>query len=304
MELVPLGTERVALEASIEATGKIGRRAGADALRALGNLVAIARRSGDGQIVAFATPTLGGADNVDDYLHSVRKRYGFATPLLAPSELLRLTYLAAQNELDVGDAPVTIAHLGDSTLELGHGAFGRTPHAETLALGVARLHRAFGACETGFPTDDVGALFSLVRLSCGPASRALDEFGRAPLVVASEHVTAVCDVARTWGYVDDDSTSLGRLALHALVPEILAASPATLCRLGVDPLRAPLVGTAAVILDALADLLGQREIRFTRSGAREGLALEALAMREHAEVADGAIGAANANVSRARWSRR
>ena len=124
---------------------------------------------------------------------------------------------------------------------------------------------------------DSGALFSLVRLCAGPACRRLRAWGNPALVVGSENAKAVRTVARSWGYLDTDSNDLCRLSLHALVPEILDAAPESLCALGIDASRSSLVGTAAVVIDALADLLGQREVRFADFGVAEGAALTRLA---------------------------
>jgi hypothetical protein len=81
------------------------------------------------------------------------------------------------------------------------------------------------------------------------------------------------DVAIQLGYLESDASGLCRLALHAMIPELLAMPVDAICELGLDPERANLVGTTAVVVDALADLLGEREVRFTTSGVVDGAAL-------------------------------
>jgi exopolyphosphatase/pppGpp-phosphohydrolase len=145
--------------------------------------------------------------------------------------------------------------------------------AESLPIGIVRLHRAYGETESGLLQADSSALFGLTRLCGGPACRRLRDMGATRLVFGSENATTLRDVAIQLGYLEPDSNSLCRLALHALVPEILAMPTDEICALGVDPERANLVGTTAVVADALADLLGEREVRFTTSGVVEGAAL-------------------------------
>jgi exopolyphosphatase/pppGpp-phosphohydrolase len=278
LTLVDAATERVALETNPDAQGGVfGRRATADAQRALARLLAIARQRGAAEpLVAVASPALGPASEVVDLLGSIRRRFGVTVNLLSPTDGARFVYSAVRREMPELDGSVAVACLSDATLDFAVGN-GERAFTQSLSLGVARLHRAYGATESGLLPADAGALFALVRLSGGPMARTLRELGDHALVAVSENVDAVRRVAREWGYLEPGATSLDRLSLRALVTELLAATPAALYRLGIEPKRAALSGTTAVVLDALSDLLGQRHVHLSDASIRRGVAIETLA---------------------------
>jgi exopolyphosphatase/pppGpp-phosphohydrolase len=272
-----LVSEPVALDASIDATGGIGSRAWADALRLAGKLIAKGRRAAQsGHVVALAPHGLGGAENAHGFALAVRRRFGAQLAVVPVADTAQLAYRAAHHELDAGSSAVAAIHVGDLTIDFTAGSGATNDFFESMSLGVVKLHRAYGATDSGFLATDAGALFSLIRLCGGPACRKLRDWGDVAPVFGSENAAAVRDVARAWGYMDRASTSLERLALHALVPEILSAPPD---RLGVDPRRASSVGTTAVVIDALSDVFGLRDVRIASLGVLEGAALEVLAPR-------------------------
>jgi exopolyphosphatase/guanosine-5'-triphosphate,3'-diphosphate pyrophosphatase len=269
-------SERVGLDASIDATGGIGRRTWGDALHTLGKLLEVARRRAQfDPLVVIAPHALGAAHNASAFVDAARRRFGVGITLLSQADSARLVYLGVRAGAPEVTGTAVVAYLDDAVLDVAAGSGADSDWSHTLTLGVQRLHAAYAARGVGLRLAEATALFGLVRLCAEPTSRRIREQGEARLVVASENAVAVRDVARAWGFLEDDATSLGRMALHALVPEILAAAPSSLCRLGIEPFRASVVGTTAVVLDALADLMGQREVYFSESGVREGVVLQA-----------------------------
>lgn len=273
LEVLEHVTERVALDSSIEATGSIGRRARADALRTFGRFVSMARKRRPSQRILAVAPRTT-ADNLEDFFEAVWRRYGVTVDVLSVDRMARLTYRAVRHELATTPSSIVVAHLGNTILNLAWGSGAHCDAVKGLSLGVERLHHAHGNGAHGTLADSGRAgLFTLTRLCGGPVARRLQLGGGHALVVCSDHAAALREVARAWGYLEADEVTLGRIVLHALVSEVLSVPLSSLCRLGLDPRRAALVGTTAVILDGLADLLGQREVRFARYGLREGLAL-------------------------------
>jgi exopolyphosphatase/guanosine-5'-triphosphate,3'-diphosphate pyrophosphatase len=274
LEVEALESERVAIDASIEATGSIGRRTWADALQTLGKLLDVARRrSKASEIFAIAPRGLRSADNGDAFLDAARRRFGIDVELLSTADSARLAYAGVRGAAPDLRGRVAVAHLDDGALDVASGTATSCEWAQTLSLGVQRLHTSY-ALSGVLERDEATALFELVRLCAEPLGQRVSSDGTTRLAVASENALAVRDVARAWGFLEDDTDALGRVALHALVPEILAASPSSFCRLGIEPFRANTVGTSAVILDALADLLRQREVVFSSAGLCEGAAVE------------------------------
>jgi exopolyphosphatase/pppGpp-phosphohydrolase len=277
---VRVASEPVSIETSVDASGAIDRTSWADAMRALGRLVTQAEQAGANHgIIGVAPHALGGAGNGEAFVGAVRRRFGIAVMLLSSAESVRLSYGASRMELRDARSASALIHVGDATIDVAAGAGGACDMVDVLPLGIHRLHRAYDATERGLRLQDSSALFSLTRLCGGPACarlRGLGQWGATRVVFGSDNARAIWNIARLWGYAEPDSASLDRVALHALVPEIIAAGPSALLDLGVDSVKASWVGTTAVVIDALADLLALREIRFTSGGVAEGVALDVL----------------------------
>jgi exopolyphosphatase/pppGpp-phosphohydrolase len=286
LQVITEAVERVGIDASLDATGHIGRRSWADGLRAFGRLSTAARRwSRSGEVLALAPHSFCSAPEAGSFVLAARVRHRLGIDVLSATECAHLVYAGVKHELGLAEEPVLVAHLGDATIDLVAGSGDRCVAHGSLGLGVARLNRAFAGADGALLPEDGAALFSLVRLCGGPAGRGLAGTESRRLVVSSDYAVAVSDIARAWGYLDSGSAVLGRLALHALVGEAVAATPASLCRLGIPPERAALVGTATILVDALADLLGQREVAFASSGVRHGAAIRWLSAGRTSERA-------------------
>jgi len=265
--------EPVALDASIDRTGSIDRRSMGAAFAALDRLVNRARAGRGAHLVAFAPQALGGAANGARFARDAKRQFGIDVSLLSPGDSARLAHRGICHGRPAPHERIRLVGVGDASIDFSVGTAALCELAESVPLGMARLQRAFGEVGSGLLPADSGALFSVARLSAGPACRRLREVGDHPLVVGSENAVALRHVARRMGYLDDGSAGLERVALHALVPEVLAMSAEALRDLGVDRDRAPLIGTTAVVVDALSDLLGARQVRFAAGGAIEGALL-------------------------------
>lgn len=276
-EVAEMESVRIGTGESIDRTGVITPSTSVELSSSVSKLLEVAQaRCRNAPLHAIAPHALGGAKNARSVLSAILRRTGVSVALLSPKDTAHLAYRAARSELAHLDGEATFVHLGDAAVDFAWGTRAAADRVETLSFGVARLHRAYGLDASGLPEADASALRSLVRLCAGPAARRFRECGAPVLVATSENAAAVREVASAWGFLDPESAVIGRVALRALATEILGASVWDLENLGVDRRRAPLVGTAAVMIDALADLLGKREVVLAASGASEGAALEVL----------------------------
>jgi exopolyphosphatase / guanosine-5'-triphosphate,3'-diphosphate pyrophosphatase len=288
VEVVDIHSERVRLGESIDRTGTVTASVSSDLLAAVSRLLEVAHSRCPGvSLHAIAPHALGGSENARSVLAAIGRRTGVAVTLLSPRDTARLAYRAARSELGYLGGQTAVVHLGDAAADFTSGTRATLDVADTLPLGVGRLHRAFGSGDSGLAAVDASALSSLVRLCAGPATRRLREWGVPVLVVTSENAATVREVGRAWGFLGEDSETIGRVALRALATEILQASVWDLENLGIDPRRAALVGTTAITIDTLTDLLGQREVLLAASGPSEGAALEIL-RRPALKLASGA----------------
>jgi exopolyphosphatase/guanosine-5'-triphosphate,3'-diphosphate pyrophosphatase len=288
VEVADIENEPVSAGESIDRNGIISPPASAELSAAVSRLLDVAKaRCRHATIHAIAPHALGGANNARSVLAAVQRRTGVSVTLLSSKDTARLAYRAARSEFGHLGGQTAVVHLGDAAADFTSGTRATLDIADTLPLGVARLHRAYGSGESDLAAADAPALSFLVRLCAGPATRRLREWGAPVLVVTSENAAAVREVGRVWGYLGEESETIGRVALRALAAEILGASVWDLENLGIDSRRAALVGTTAVTVDALSDLLGQREVLLGASGPSEGAALEVLG-RPPLKLASGA----------------
>lgn len=280
--LVPttISREIVANETTTEVVEKVGQGAWRAALRAFERMTSAARaRSRSGQVVAIAPDPFHGAADAVTFAAAAARRTGVCPVLLSRRDTLQLLYAGARAEAEEVRGYSAVIGLGDGALDFASGSGPVCSVTDRALLGVARLHRAFGADGEGFSAADAPALFSLVRLSAGPASRWILDQGTPEVIMTSELALSVLLSARMFGHAEPGSRTMDRASLHALVSSLLGVSPAVLVEAGIEPRHAVLLSTAAVVIDSLADLLRQRQIHFGAWGVREGAAIAALSRR-------------------------
>jgi len=115
-----LAAECVAFGADIDTHGSIGRRAWADALSALDRLMKVAQQNRLKTLLAVAPHALGGAENAEEFVRGVERRFGVRVDLLSPAETAQLAYRGARRALMPIDA-FGVVHLGDSTIDVAAG---------------------------------------------------------------------------------------------------------------------------------------------------------------------------------------
>jgi hypothetical protein len=187
-----------------------------------------------------------------------------------------LIYSGARAEAVSVSGHVTVIEVGEAGLDFMSGDGPVCQMVDRTLLGVGRLHQAFGGTADGLLPADAGALFSLVRLSAGPAVRRIRDRGTTTAIVTSKLAESVLAAARGSGYVEHDARSIDRVAFHAFVAEILTARPGALREMGIGQPAVSLISTAGVVIDALADMLAQPEVHFGTWGLPQGAARAAL----------------------------
>jgi hypothetical protein len=191
------------------------------------------------------------------------------TRIVSHRDTARFIYSRARAEAADVSGYVTVIELGEAALDFMSGDGPACDLMDRALLGVGRLHQAFGGTADGLLPTDAGALFSLVRLSAGPAVRRIRDRGKTTMILTSTLAASVLAAVRGAGYAADGESSVDRIAFHAFAAEILTARPGALRELGIDRRAASLVSTAGVVIDALADMLAQGDIRFGTARAPE-----------------------------------
>ncbi|HVU05393.1 MAG TPA: hypothetical protein VHE30_26785 [Polyangiaceae bacterium] len=273
-----LETATLGAGVTVDEVGGIGRTEGAEAIAKLGRLVELGRAHAPASdLHVIAVDSLGGASNARAFVRGVERRLGLAVTVLSPRETVRLAYAAARAEAPSVSGQAIVAHLGDTAVDFASGTRATLDVEATVSIGIERLLRAYETGPDPLLPEDAGALFSLVRLTAGPAAKRLRAWGAESFLVASEHVASLRVAASAFGFVDTRTQSIDRLSLHAFASEALNATSVDFARSGITRRRARSIGATAVVVDALSDLLGARQVRLAATGPAEGAALEILA---------------------------
>jgi exopolyphosphatase/pppGpp-phosphohydrolase len=270
---VPL-PRTVRLPVSLGPRGPLDRPSRDHALFAAEQLVELGREGWQARnVLLLAGPDLAGLKDSRAFLHSVHRRTGVSPELLDAVEAGRHVYRAARAEHRRADEPGVVLHLELESLSLVTSGTRDAPEVTPLPLGLDRLHRAYGEAGGALGPDDASALFSLVRLCVGPAARPLRRCTQGHLAVSSAHAGAIRSLARALGYLDLGDNRIDRVALRALSQELFALTPGDLRERGVSRRLSPSLAAAAVIIDSVADLLGQAEVWLGTWGVPEGASL-------------------------------
>lgn len=115
---------------------------GADRLvRTVADFAGIARSSGCGELMAFATSAVRDARNSDDVLGRVRDETGVDLQVLAGEDESRLTFLAVRRWFGWSAGRILDLDIGGGSLELSSGIDENPDVALSLQLGAGRLTR-------------------------------------------------------------------------------------------------------------------------------------------------------------------
>jgi exopolyphosphatase / guanosine-5'-triphosphate,3'-diphosphate pyrophosphatase len=239
------------------------------------------------EVVAVATSAVREAENGGAFLKAVTRQTGIRARVISGTEEANLIYRAATYALGLAHESAVVIDIGGGSVEVARGVGPNVESGRSFKAGVIRLTERFITDDPLRPADE----------------RRMLRFLRAEL---REHLAEVA--GRGFDRVIGTSGTILSLGAVALAPdERRAASlrnrriPAAeirrirdrLVRLplqkrlrvaGLDPRRADLIVTGAVLLDFMLKRLGAREITLCDVSLREGLVLDYIA-RHRKEIA-------------------
>ena len=140
---MPMSSTKATLRLSenLDDDGKITRD-GADRLIAtVDEFASIAKTSGCGELMAFATSAVRDADNSDSVLARVREKTGVELEVLKGTDEARLTFLAVRRWYGWSAGRILNIDIGGGSLELSNGVDEDPDVAISLQLGAGRLTR-------------------------------------------------------------------------------------------------------------------------------------------------------------------
>lgn len=244
-------------------------------LGVLAGYVELARRW-SAPVVAVGTSAIRDADNRDEFLAPAERILGCRIQTISGGREAELTFQGALDGIDVGSEPLTVVDIGGGSTEIIVGAAGVVRHRTSLDFGSVRMHERHGMSapasleQQRALRDEVRTMLA-VGVTFAPVPRLLAIAGTATTLAAIAGEVDPYDRARVHG------ARVTRDVLGAQVQQLAACSIDERCHIvGLDPARADVIATGAIILEELLRWSGADELTVSDGGVRFGLAREAL----------------------------
>ena len=268
------------LAEAVATTGEIPPETFAQALDAVGELLAVAQRHEVERVILAGTSALREAKNGGKFAAAIAARYGVPVEILSGDEEGRLVYRGARARSSSLPERVSVLDLGGGSVEVAVGDDDRCLFATSLPLGflrVARLLDAYGALDGEHLTRVVA---HVRELAAGVATKLHELMPRAWLLSGG---TARA-LGSALGVEPGSAISTRQLGLAAR--RFASTDAGGLVGLGVEPARARGFGLGVVVFATLAEAFGAPATRIALGGLREGLLLREIGGRStrHARV--------------------
>src|SRR5687767_5122171 len=229
------------------------------------------------EILAAATSAVREAENGGEFLARVEHETGIKTQVISGIEEARLIHLAAVYGVDVAGASAVVVDIGGGSVEITHGAGTSLRVAKSFKLGVLRLTERFVHTDPLSGRDER----RLVRHIGHELSKYLRDIriaGFDRMIGTSGTILSLGTVATAERRRASDEIRNLRVPvkqIHRLRREVVSRSISERMKLpGLDPRRADLIVSGAVLLDTILQRLEADEITLCDFALREGLVLD------------------------------
>lgn len=252
------------LAAVVQEYGKLSEVAYSTALSTVGRMVRVASELGAEGLRAVATSALRDARNGRAFCDECSSKHGVQIELLSGDDEARLAYAGARSALPLTTGRVLVADVGGGSIELAVGDGATCDAVQSLPLGFLRLAHGFRLTERGA----VERMARYVQLEC---EKARWQLGRFDTLLLSGGTARAIGKLFGGGIA---SASTGQVL--ALCQELSGLSLASLVARGVHRQRATTLAAGAAVISGLIAGFGQRELRISPRGLREGVVLREL----------------------------
>jgi exopolyphosphatase/guanosine-5'-triphosphate,3'-diphosphate pyrophosphatase len=249
----------------------------AAALQAFGRFRRLAESHQVEEILAAATSAVREAENGGEFLAAVEHETGIKPQVISGTEEARLIHLAAVYGVDVAGASAVVVDIGGGSVEITHGTGTALRVAKSFKLGVIRLTERFVHTDPLSGRDER----KLVRHIGDELSKYLREIRIAGFdrVIGSSgtilSVGTVASAARRRASDEIRNLRVPAKQIRRLRRELTSLSIGERMKLpGLDPRRADLIVSGAVLLDTILQKLEATEITLCDFALREGLVLD------------------------------
>jgi exopolyphosphatase/guanosine-5'-triphosphate,3'-diphosphate pyrophosphatase len=249
----------------------------AAALQALSRFRRLAESHQVEEILASATSAVREAENGGEFLATVERETGIKARVISGTEEARLIHLAAVYGVDVAGASAVVIDIGGGSVEITHGAGTSLRVAKSFKLGVIRLTERFVHTDPLSGRDEK-KLVNHIEDELSKYLREIRNAGFDRVIGTSGTVLSLGTMASADRRRASDEIRNLRVPakqIHRLRKELADRSISERMKLpGLDPRRADLIVSGAVLLDTVLQKLEAVDITLCDFALREGLVLD------------------------------
>ncbi|PYR35979.1 MAG: exopolyphosphatase [Acidobacteria bacterium] len=256
------------------------------ALQVLSKFNRLAQSHGVDKIVAVATSAVREAENGGEFLRAVTNRTGIHPRVITGVEEARLIHLAAAYGVGVSGEVAVAVDIGGGSVEITRGKGPTMSVGRSFKLGVIRMTERFVKSDPISPRDE-RKLVRHLESQFGGYLKQLTRDGFARVVGTSGTILSLGAIAAS----DDERASQATMRNRRISAKQLRGVRKLLTSLdlqarlrvpGLDPRRADLAVTGAIVLDTILRRLRANEITLCDLSLREGLVLDYIARHRKA----------------------
>ncbi len=229
------------------------------------------------EILAAATSAVREAANGGEFLATVERETGITPQVISGTEEARLIHLAAVYGVDVAGASAVVVDIGGGSVEITHGSGASLRVAKSFKLGVIRLTERFVHTDP-LSGRDQRKLVRHIEEELSPYLRDIRSAGFDRVIGTSGTILSLGTMAAAQRRRASDEIRSLRVSskqVHRLRKELVERGIGERMKMpGLDPRRADLIVSGAVLLDSVLQRLDAPEITLCDLALREGLVLD------------------------------
>lgn len=258
-------------------TGRLSEAALEAGTVCLARYAALARAAGAERILCAATCAVREAENAAEFARRAKAAADVEVEIISGEEEARLTMRAVRSEFPASADPLLVIDIGGGSTEIVVASGRKIPLAESLDLGAVRLADRFGRADR-LDTLAAKALREEVDRRLKRLAPDVKASGFRTAVGTSGTIAALADLAASATSSPEPAggpRTLTRRGLRAVVTRLLDTTLRERARMpGLDPRRADIITPGALLLLALFERLGVKELVVCDRSLRDGMILD------------------------------
>ncbi|MEX2273010.1 MAG: Ppx/GppA phosphatase family protein [Vicinamibacterales bacterium] len=227
------------------------------------------------EITAAATSAVREAENGGDFIARVRRETGIRVRVISGAEEARLIHRAAGYGVDMSEGPAVVIDVGGGSVEITLGSPHRVAMGRSFKAGVIRLTERYVKSDPVSPRDEQ-RLVRYIRKETRDYIREIARRGYTRVFGTSGTVLSLGALAAGVGRAADArNLRVSAKALRRLRKRLTGQTLDERLKMqGMDPRRADVIVSGAILLDTLITDLGAEDITLCDLALREGLVLD------------------------------